>query len=230
MKKSLFLLTLLVLGVWFYRDYTKSKRIAEANKQKEELLEKLGEIEDNLHGYSKNDTTYFAYSTGEVKIYFSNKKYVIKKNIDGNRMIIYDGCGMCYIGVIKLEKNKYPTFRTQISFRNKPLVSDGYVLDDDNDINSLIKELNSAKNAYIKFHNITIKNGITSHYETFITGNPPKFGLGSDYECDNGIDCVVTKNVGGELKFESVNEIDNMIQILNDFKKNKFINVDELYT
>ena len=41
MKKSLFLLTLLVLGVWFYRDYTKSKRIAEANKQKEELLEKL---------------------------------------------------------------------------------------------------------------------------------------------------------------------------------------------
>ena len=229
MKKIVLSVIFVTLCVWGYCDYSKSVRRAELAAQTRETLDRLNEIDDNLHGYFKGDTTYFAYNNGEAKIYLSNKKYVVKENIGDNRMIIYDGKGMCYIGTICLERNKYPSFRTEISFRSKPLVREGYVLDDD-DIHEFIRELKRAKAAYVKYHNITVQNQVVSHYETYITGNPPKFGLGSEYGCDSGVDYVAVRTVGGVIKFNSTDEIDSMIHTLNKFKTKKLINVDELYS
>lgn len=215
MKKVIIIIVLSIVGLYCINEYNKNKKLIEYNKNKQTILNRLEEIEDGLKGYSKNDTTYFAYSNGDTRIYFPSEKYVIKENITKNRMFIYNGKGMCYIGTVSLEKGKYPTFRTEMSL-------------DKDFINVLIRDLKRVKNAFIKYHNITVQNQVVSHYETHITNDSIWFAC--DYCFDSGVDYVTVGVIGNQLKFNSVSEIDNMIKFLNKFKNKKLIDVEEFYS
>lgn len=220
MKKVIIIIVLSIVGLYCINEYNKNKKLIEYNNNKQTILNRLEEIEDGLKGYSKNDTTYFEYSHGDTRIYFPSEKYVIKENITKNRMLIYNGEGMCYIGTVSLEKGKYPTFRTEISFKSKSLYKD--------DINGFIRDLKRAKNAFIKYHNISVKKQISNYCAINITGDSAWFAC--DYCFDSGVDYVTVGDVGNKLKFNSVSEIDNMIKFLNKFKNKKLINVNEFYS
>lgn len=101
-----------------------------------------------------------------------------KLKIDNDFTIIFNG-DVCKIGTFDdeiINDTLRKVFNSCVAFEAKSNYSD---------LSNFITELEKGKKALIRCSKICKENSIKHHIESFVTGNPPTFSLGSTY-CKEG--------------------------------------------